>query len=116
LPNAWCMVHVELHFQMPPAWKKANAKNNIHVSSNPKRWWMYTDILFIGTEIRGTHFWFMALNWTIVGWYCTMSIYQPSTMRTSTLRSVTTFVQSSIYSNTYMTHSQLLKGLKCEPK
>ncbi len=36
LPDARCMVHVELHFQMPRAWKKANAKNNIHVSSNPK--------------------------------------------------------------------------------
>jgi hypothetical protein len=31
---ARCMVHVELHFQMPHAWKKANAKNNIHASSN----------------------------------------------------------------------------------
>jgi hypothetical protein len=34
---ARCMVHVELHFQMPHAWKKANAKNNIHASSNPRR-------------------------------------------------------------------------------
>jgi hypothetical protein len=34
---ARCMVHVELRFQMPHAWKKANAKNNIHTSSNP-RW------------------------------------------------------------------------------
>jgi hypothetical protein len=34
---AKCMVHVELCFQMPHAWKMANAKNNIHVSSNPRR-------------------------------------------------------------------------------
>jgi hypothetical protein len=34
---ARCMVHVQLRFQMPHAWKKANAKNNIHASSNPKR-------------------------------------------------------------------------------
>jgi hypothetical protein len=34
---ARCMVHVELHFQMPNAWKMANAKSNIHASSNPKR-------------------------------------------------------------------------------
>ncbi len=33
---AKCMVHVELRFQMPPVWKKANAKNNIHTSSNPR--------------------------------------------------------------------------------
>ncbi len=31
---ARCMVHVELRFQMPHTWKKANAKNNIHASSN----------------------------------------------------------------------------------
>jgi hypothetical protein len=30
-----CMM--ELHFHMPHAWKKANAKNNIHASSNPKQ-------------------------------------------------------------------------------
>jgi hypothetical protein len=35
------------------------------------------DTLFIGVEIRGTQFWFMALNWTIVGWYRTMFIYRP---------------------------------------
>ncbi len=36
---AKCMmhVHVELHFQMPRAWKKANAKISIHASSN-LRW------------------------------------------------------------------------------
>jgi hypothetical protein len=34
---ARCMVHVELGFQMLHAWKMANAKNNIHASSNP-RW------------------------------------------------------------------------------
>jgi len=34
---ARCMVHVELRSQMPCAWKKANAKNNIHASSNPRR-------------------------------------------------------------------------------
>jgi hypothetical protein len=34
---AKCMVHVELRFQMPRAWKKANAKNNIHASSNRRR-------------------------------------------------------------------------------
>ncbi len=44
----------------------------------------------------------MALNWTIVGWYRTMSIYRPNTMRTSTLRSTTIFVQSNIYSSTYI--------------
>jgi hypothetical protein len=43
----------------------------------------------------------MALNWTIVGWYRTMSIYQLNMMRTSTLRSATIFVQSNIYSSTY---------------
>jgi hypothetical protein len=43
----------------------------------------------------------MALDWTIVGWYHTMSIYQPNTMRTSTLKSATIFVQSNIYSSTY---------------
>jgi hypothetical protein len=32
------------------------------------------DILFIDAKIQGTQFWFMVLNWTIVGWYCTMSI------------------------------------------
>ncbi len=60
------------------------------------------DTLFIGIEIRGTQLWFMALNWTIVGWYRTMSIYQPNMMRTSTLKSATIFVQSSIYSSTYI--------------
>jgi hypothetical protein len=34
---ARCMIHVELRFQMPHAWKMANAKNNIHASSNPKQ-------------------------------------------------------------------------------
>jgi hypothetical protein len=34
---ARCMVHVELRFQMPHAWKKANAKSNIHASFNPRR-------------------------------------------------------------------------------
>jgi hypothetical protein len=34
---ARCMVHVELCFQMPHAWKMENAKNNIHASSNPKQ-------------------------------------------------------------------------------
>jgi hypothetical protein len=37
---ARCMMHGPCgaaFFQMPPAWKKANAKNNIHISSNPKR-------------------------------------------------------------------------------
>jgi len=34
---ASCQVHVQLRFQMPHAWKKANAKNNIHTSSNLKR-------------------------------------------------------------------------------
>jgi hypothetical protein len=34
---ARCMVHVELRFQMPHAWKMVNAKNNIHASSNPRR-------------------------------------------------------------------------------
>jgi hypothetical protein len=34
---AKCMVHVELCFQMPCAWKKANAKKKIHTSSNPRR-------------------------------------------------------------------------------
>ncbi len=34
---ARCMVHVELRFKMPHAWKMANAKSNIHESSNPKR-------------------------------------------------------------------------------
>ncbi len=53
--------------------------------------------------------WFMALNWTIVGW---MFIYRPDTMRTSTLRSATIFVQSSIYSSTYVKDMivQLLKS------
>jgi hypothetical protein len=37
---ARCMVHVELYFQMPHAWKMANVKNNIHVSSNPKWRWI----------------------------------------------------------------------------
>ncbi len=62
---------------------------------------MLTDILFIDTKIQGAQFWFMALNWTIVGWYRTMSICQLNTMRTSTLRSTTTFVQSNIYSSTF---------------
>jgi hypothetical protein len=44
----------------------------------------------------------MALNWTIVGWYRIMSIYRPNTMRTSTLRSATIFVQSNIYSSRYI--------------
>ncbi len=44
----------------------------------------------------------MALNWTIVGWYHTMSIYQPNMMHTSTLKSATIFVQSNIYSSTYL--------------
>ncbi len=44
----------------------------------------------------------MTLNWTIVGWYCTMSIYRPNMMHTSTLRSATIFVQSNIYSSTYI--------------
>ncbi len=44
----------------------------------------------------------MALNWTIVGWYRTMSIYRPNMMRTSTLRSTTIFMQSNIYSSTYI--------------
>ncbi len=61
-----------------------------------------TDTLFIGVGIWGTQLWFMALNWTIVGWYCTMSIYRPNTMCTSTLRSATIFVQSNIYSSTYI--------------
>jgi hypothetical protein len=34
------MVHVELRFQMPHAWKMANAKINIHTSSNLRRWRM----------------------------------------------------------------------------
>jgi hypothetical protein len=34
----------------------------------------------------GHTIWFMALNWTIVGWYRTMSIYRPNTMHTSTLK------------------------------
>jgi hypothetical protein len=59
------------------------------------------DILFINAEIRGTQFWFTTLNWTIVGWYRTMSICRPNTMCTSTLRSTTTFMQSSIYSSTF---------------
>ncbi len=63
---------------------------------------MSTNILFIDTEIRGAQFWFTTLNWTIVGWYRTMFICQPNTMRTSTLKSATTFVQSSIYSNTFI--------------
>ncbi len=71
-----------------------------------------TDTLFIDVEIRGTQFWFMALNWIIVGWYRTMSIYRPNTMRTSTLRSATIFVQSNIYSSTYIKDiiMQLLKS------
>ncbi len=60
------------------------------------------DTLFIDVEIRGTQFWFMALNWTIVGWYRTMSIYRPNMMRTSTLRFATIFVQSNIYSSAYI--------------
>ncbi len=59
------------------------------------------DILFINAEIWGAQFWFMVLNWTIVGWYHTMSICWPNTMRTSTLRSATTFMQSSIYSSMF---------------
>ncbi len=60
------------------------------------------DTLFIGIKIRGTQFWFMALNWTIVGWYRTMSIYRPNTMRTSTLKSAIIFVLSNINSSTYI--------------
>ncbi len=59
------------------------------------------DILFIDVKIRGAQFWFMALNCTIVGWYHTMFICQPNTMRTSTLRFATTFVQSSICSSMF---------------
>jgi hypothetical protein len=59
------------------------------------------DILFIDAKIQGTQFWFMVLNWTIVGWYRTMSICWPNMMRTSMLRSATTFVQSSICSSTF---------------
>jgi len=41
-----------------------------------------------------------------------MSIYRPNTMRTSTLRSAITFMQSSIYSSTYIKDMivQLLKS------
>jgi len=59
-------------------------------------------ISYLLAQRYGTHFWFMALNWTIVGWYRTMSIYRPNMMCTSTLKSATTFVQSSIYSSTYI--------------
>ncbi len=41
--------------------------------------------------------WFMALNWTIVGWYRTMSIYRPNMMRTSMLRSATIFVATPLW-------------------
>jgi hypothetical protein len=44
-------------------------------------------ILFIDVEIRSTQFWFMTLNWTIIGWYRTMSICQPNIMHTPMLRS-----------------------------
>jgi hypothetical protein len=47
-------------------------------------------------RLQGAHFWFIALNWIIVGWYHIMSIYRPNTMRTSMLRFATTFVRSSI--------------------
>ncbi len=43
----------------------------------------------------------MALNWTIVGWFHTMSICRSNTMRTLTLRSAITFVQSSICLSTF---------------
>ncbi len=43
----------------------------------------------------------VALNWTIVGWYRTMSICRPNTMPTSTLKYATTFIQASICSNTF---------------
>jgi len=60
------------------------------------------DILFIDADILGAHFWFMALNWTIIGWYRTMFICQPNIMRTSMLKFVTTFVQSNICSSTFI--------------
>ncbi len=60
------------------------------------------DILFIDAKIRSAHFWFMALNWTIIGWYGAMFICQPNTMRTLMLRFATTFVQSSICSSTFI--------------
>jgi hypothetical protein len=32
--------------------EEGKCKKNIHASSNPRRWWMYMDILFISVEIR----------------------------------------------------------------
>ncbi len=44
----------------------------------------------------------MALNWTIIGWYRTMSICRPNMMCTSMLRFATTFVQSTICSSMFI--------------